>query len=201
VWARVADAPTDWADPQLKAGSWNAQRMKPYVGGADEMNLRWKGLWYCPSNKAPLKDQNNFNAANSAGWFHSDYAYFARSEMWRPNATRPEELTGRALSGGRLLMSDTLYYEIGNRAWWFNHGPDGWSTHDLAWGGPQHRKPDIFGTNRLFGDGSAGWIQATRRHLEEELAIPPDPEGHWVSSGTDGQAPRTDGNLNFYLVE
>lgn len=199
VWARIADAATDWADPATKAGAWNAQRMKPYVGGADEVALQWKGPWYCPSNKASLKDQNNFNSANISGWFVSDYAYFARSEMWRASATRPEELTANSLAGDRLLMADALYYETGNLAWWFNHGPDGWSTHDTAWGGPKQVKPNISGTNQLFGDGSVRWISATAQDLAEGLKIPPEADGHWVSNHTDNTKPLTDGNLNFYL--
>jgi hypothetical protein len=182
----------------MKARGWNAERMKPYVGGTDEARLEWDGLWYCPSNGAP-KDQNNTNAANAGGWFTSDYAYFARSETWRPNATHPEELTAHALAGNRLLMADALYFETGNQAWWFNHGPDGWSTHDVAWGGPRQFKPNISGTSQLFGDGSVQWFQATRRHIEEDLRIQPDLESHWVSSNTNGQTPGRDGNLNFYL--
>jgi len=195
-WARNEDTLTDWATGDTKSYDWSAERMKPYIGGVDLENNRWSGAWYCPSNTASLKDQNNESAAVLAGWFVSDYSYFARADIWGAQyATRPQDLTERELSGGRLLMADAIYrWNGGGNGWWFNHSEDGHSTHDPAWGGPvQFRPHTITGTNQLFGDGAVTWKDRARFNPEGMNGLL-DTEP-WV---TTNPLPQRDGNINFY---
>lgn len=195
VWARSARQNLDFSGEQTKSQDWCAERMKPYVGGVGSNNLGWKGLWYCPGNTAATKDQQNIAAAELSDWFVSDYAYFARSDLWgQAHATRPEDLTDRSLSGGRLLMADALYDFRPAGTWWFNHGQSSYSTHEAPWGGPVQNRPEITGTNQLFGDGAAAWKDVSRFDMTELRS--PSLGGYWVSSDPAGKS--TTQALNHY---
>ena len=205
AWAHNEDLAGDWATGNTKAEDWTEPRIGPYIGrvsggrggsvglSVDTITTGWGGLWYCPANKAPGKDQQNINAANVADWFVSDYAYFGRSDIWgKTHSTKPEELIGRDLDGGRIMMADAIYLES-QEGWWFNHGVESWSTHDVAWGGPKQTYPDLSGTNRLAGDGSVRWkdlIEFDRDAMDVRSTSEP-----FVTTNS---GPDPAGNLNFY---
>lgn len=201
-----------WGRSELAANTagtrdadFSARAMKPYVTDTDLQTFSIRGIWACPSNSAPLKDEVANRQGNgtggvvaTSGYFQPDYAYFAHSEIWgADHATRPRDLTGRAMESGRLLMADVVWRWRVNKTWYYNHGPDGYSVHDAAWGGPVKTDPPmISGTNQLFGDGSVTWKDGTRFDVQKMLSF--DTSIGWVShQGSDG-TPDSTGDINYY---
>lgn len=181
-----------------KYDDWSAETMQPYIQGGDFKQHLYGKLWYCPSNRAALKEQTNQSQAVSpaAGWIASDYAYFARVDLWTDHATRPEELTEKRLGGGRLLMADTLYFfnPGGIATSWWNHGDDGYSVHDASWGEPvRHGPPQISGTNQLVNDGAVAWKDRSKFDFQKMAQRAAD--DRWVSSEP---GPSATGNINFW---
>ena len=113
----------------------------------------WAGYWgntvgagiYCPS---------------------MNYGYFANFEEpeWADFAPRSEDLTGAALEGDRLLMSDVVYNGFGGNKFWYNHGNYGWSGNgDINGVDPDYEDygpPELSGMNQLYGDGHVRWKAA-----------------------------------------
>jgi prepilin-type N-terminal cleavage/methylation domain-containing protein len=136
--------------PGLSYFTWEA--VSPYLPGvnATPTGADRGGIWVCPS--APAMDAAFVgNQIRTWGFFNSDYSYFGRVDLWKPNvATHPEDLTAKDLAPGRLLMSDVLTtYHVGN-VWSYNHGRRPGLNSDP---GP----PAFTGLNQLYGDGRVLW--------------------------------------------
>jgi prepilin-type N-terminal cleavage/methylation domain-containing protein len=196
AWARAAARPGDWSGGNAtRSHDLSAEALMTYLPGTDLERSLFGPMWYCPANRAPLKESYNQTTVLLTGWFVADYAYFARADIWGiTNATRPDDLTGRELTAGRIVMSDALYrWNAQGNPWWFNHGVENWSTHEEAWGGPRQYEPHITGTNRMTGDGAVAWRDPTPELIKEMRT--PSLHGAWVSHG---RGPNPSGDLNFY---
>lgn len=161
-------------------------------------------LWYCPANSNPfLKTYNDERAKNAVAadpvedaqfrnHFFPEYAYFARVDLFEPGrASRPEDLCGRGLEPGKLLMADQLYRWAFNNGWSFNHSEIGPAYHGNS--PPFLGPPPVTGTNQLFGDGSVAWKNASEFDREKlDNKSYDDGEG-WVEPGG-----RAEGDVNFY---
>jgi len=198
AWGHNGDTVLTASTGEAKRSEWSAETMQPYVQGGDYLRREYSPMWYCPANAAPAKERRNKQAADdlAAGWFVSDYAYFARSDLWGANhATRPDELTDRQMAAGRLLMADALYYfkPTEDQSWWFNHGEVSHSTHQPGWGGPvQKGRPMILGTSQLTGDGAVRWKDRSEFDIDSMYPTA-SPDGRWASSGSN-RNPTVSGN-------
>jgi prepilin-type N-terminal cleavage/methylation domain-containing protein len=183
------------------AQDFAARPLVGYVPGTDPATGTIRGIWHCPSNRAPLKEERSraaFSATTLSGYFQPDYAYFAHAEIWgRDHATRPEYLTGARPAPGKLLMADVVWQWRVNKTWWYNHGEQGYSVHDVAWGGPVLPAPPLItGTNRLLGDGSVSWKDG--KEFDRTKMVQIDRSIPWVShQGSNGE-PDSTGDINYY---
>ena len=97
------------------------------------------------------------------GYYHPGYGYFAQVSKWEPNvASNPDDLTDDLLEATKLLVADELFYWWGSRAWSYNHGSRGPSSHYPDFPGRQDtaNQPELAGMNQLYGDGHVTWHSA-----------------------------------------
>jgi prepilin-type N-terminal cleavage/methylation domain-containing protein len=132
-------------------GYYNAEAMSPYIPGirigTEEIEVN--GTWWCPSIKAPKKEDVQSQALGW-GFISTSYAYLARSELFKPGfASRPTDLTEKELLATRLLMTDQLYLWNGDGAYYYNHGKRPWIG--------EKPYPTVAGLNQLWGDGRVEW--------------------------------------------
>ncbi len=148
----------------------------PYIPGFDIDNKEMSPAWICPSSAVDKEKLFTEYAATinkpddqlQLIWFPVSYAYFARADEWGEFSTKPKELTGRYLSGNKLLMADTIYRWQGDGSWWYNHGKDRGSVHDMRFGkNAVAGIPEIEGSNQLSGDGAVNWKKGAE--FEPEL--------------------------------
>jgi hypothetical protein len=167
-------------------------------------------LWYCPSSKESYFERGEHDrlAATSEptevadnaldSFMYNDYAYFGQlgEAAYAHHATKPDQLIGRSLNPGKLLMADTIYrWNLGDGQWWFNHSEVGASMHS-NFNGHQvwaNAPPPITGTSQLFGDASVSWKDGT-------LFNPQGMHGRLQSEGyvSEGGDATPAANLNFY---
>ncbi len=169
-----------------------ASLINPYVGTAVDLvnkNVPRSSMWICPSgvgngvvpeafiNAAPLK------VWDALGYFHYSYQYFAGVG---PEATHPDELPGlRIKSGTQTLMTDEIWKQKGFNAWQYGHGSP--SNHRTVTGVsvPVLATPhSLEGINKLLGDGSVSWKDASEFDLGMMGAAPgtPTAKNHWVDN-------------------
>ena len=135
----------------LPEGYYNAEAMAPYIPGIRTVapDIEFNGIWWCPSIKAPKKEDVKSQALGW-GFISTSYAYLARSELFKPGfASRPKDLTEKELLATRLLMSDQLFLWNGDSAYYYNHGRRPWIG--------EKPYPTVAGLNQLWGDGRVEW--------------------------------------------
>jgi hypothetical protein len=144
-------------------GEWGINLIKPYVDFADDPLQEMFGVAMCPSIDADLlmKFIKVRNFANNFSFLEYQYCYYGRVDMLEDNdliGTAAQDLTGNNLEAGRILVSDILYHDASDKAWRYNHGPNGWAFNEYSWlpwdKGPQ---PNISGVNQGYGDGHVEW--------------------------------------------
>ena len=169
------------------AGEWGIEQIKPYIdahrlmssGGSDPYAANLSdnknpigGIAICPSVDVELMNKfirlRNFSPGLRPHQFiEFPYFYWGRADIATAAYLRngaEKELVGRYLQGGKILMTDSLYFDASdwNRAdlgaWRYNHGRRGWAFNEEHYL-PQDFGvvPNITGINRLFGDGSVSW--------------------------------------------
>ena len=135
------------------------------VGSDTEIDV--DQLLLCPS--ASLEDfTEQYVGHATSNFFHAQYSYVGRFNEWsegqRLSAPQPGIMTEDELRPGRALMSDIMYYFNDFQTWQYNHGKNGPSSHRNDSGDRieiyrDFDEPELTGFNRLYGDGSAEWIQ------------------------------------------
>jgi prepilin-type N-terminal cleavage/methylation domain-containing protein len=161
---------------------FSIEAVQSYIGGVQpyrtaeglEVGKALRGPWVCPANGVnDRKDRANAQAMSINGWFGMDYSYYARADIWGSAcASRPDDLTGKDLLSGKLLMADTMYWYGPDNAvadgWWWNHSDLGPSAPDPSWGPVVHKgTPSVTGGNQLFGDGSVAWKDKTPQDCKD----------------------------------
>jgi type II secretory pathway pseudopilin PulG len=196
---------------------WNVEAMAPYVGGVVELTKTavtgggihrvLKEPWYCPSNAADKTLANNntsntgeLNGVTGDPYFDTDYSYFGGVDSWnRDHATRPDDLVGRQMGAGKVLMADTLFFYSTAGSWWLNHGENGFSVHAASYGGPVllggNQLAAIAGINKLLGDGSVSWKHRGEFNVAKLTAPALDLSEPWVSNVT---GPNMTGSITYY---
>jgi prepilin-type N-terminal cleavage/methylation domain-containing protein len=152
-----------------------------FVPGVDPNNQEAIGLFVCPACDESVAQKLIQAQWDSLGIFQQRYSYFGRVDLWPGSATNPEDLTGRTMEAGKLVMCDVLYRWHVTGGWRYNHGHRGPSGLDTVDGngtewfevGP----PSITGANRLSGDGSASWKNESE-YAPEFMDLVPSPEPH-----------------------
>ena len=141
----------------------NGEAINPYVRGFRAIdNVARKaevtGIWWCPS-MFPRTPQSVQDEITVWGLFSYHYSYFARAEKWKPGqATRPQDFTEGELRADRLLMSDQLSQWHVTGGYTYNHGLNGPSSADPAYGHMEIGAPNsLAGLNQLYGDGRVVW--------------------------------------------
>jgi len=141
-------------------GEWAINLIKAHADGIDDKNIY--GLAICPSIEAALMQKfiRETNVPNHS-FFEFQYTYWGRVNRLQESdymGNVQEDLTRRKLSGDRIIMSDILYWDQSDRAWRYNHGPNGWAFQERSYM-PWDRgdSPNITGTNQTFGDGHVEW--------------------------------------------
>ena len=136
--------------PGFSYYTWEA--LSPYIPGVNvtTSSTNVGGIWWCPSPPDPIPADVAY-VIQAWSWFNSTYSYFGRVDVWKPNqANRPQDLTGKDLAPGRLLMSDLLSHWHFDDSWSYNHGRRPGINTD--------RPPPAFtGLNQLHGDGRVDW--------------------------------------------
>ena len=159
--------------------------------------------WYCPANTNPANKAYNDDRAKNAvagnlvedlqfkNRFFPEYAYFARVDLFPDAASQPQDLVGRRLAAGKLVMADQLYRWHANNAWSFNHSEIGPAFHGSASlvTGP----PPVTGTNQFLGDGAVIWKDGANFDRVKLDNMSEDTGEGYVSP--DGLA---NGDVNFY---
>ncbi|MDW8345232.1 MAG: prepilin-type N-terminal cleavage/methylation domain-containing protein [Verrucomicrobiae bacterium] len=148
-------------------GNLAVPHILPYLPGAKLATQRITGTWRCPSTVGRGECHSNL----TSGFFHFDYSYFARVDLWTTYTSHASELTERDLTADRLLMADWIFFwvngaltpGVGYSPWMYNHGRNGPSLHPLGPGSVVQNvwsdtgTPKIEGGNRLYGDGRVEW--------------------------------------------
>jgi prepilin-type N-terminal cleavage/methylation domain-containing protein len=142
---------------------FSLESISPYIPGFKQETKEFGSIWQCPSAKLSVKDLFARHGAVN-GWFPMPYSYYARVDLWDPRCVvGKEELTGKNLSGAKLIMADTIYRWHETGGWWFNHGKNGPSVNQEVLGGTVHYgPPPIYGINQLFGDSHVNWKSGNR---------------------------------------
>jgi prepilin-type N-terminal cleavage/methylation domain-containing protein/prepilin-type processing-associated H-X9-DG protein len=127
----------------------NIPTMLPYFGKAQQSDMEYDNVYYCPSIKKPTADQIR-NEAATQGHISMSYMYLARVKDWPTDSTnRPDLLTDNLLHPDLMLMTDWLYYWWVGPALYYNHG-----RNPLQ---PEKSLRGFAGANQLFGDGHVAW--------------------------------------------
>jgi prepilin-type N-terminal cleavage/methylation domain-containing protein len=153
-------------------GFLNAEAMANYIPGLrlrdDDVDIT--GIWWCPSTSIPTKLENE-NQIKGWGFLNTSYAYFARSEMFKPGfASRPTDLVGKFLEPSKLFMSDQIYLWNADNGYYYNHGKRPWSGEKPF--------PNFSGVNQLLGDGSVNWKPSKKFDITH--LVPMNGEIGWV---------------------
>jgi prepilin-type N-terminal cleavage/methylation domain-containing protein/prepilin-type processing-associated H-X9-DG protein len=142
---------------------FNAEAFIPYIPGVKLDTREVGNVWWCPSAQVDLLKKFTPVGVNAQGYYHPGYGYFAQVSKWEPNvASNPDDLTDGKLEATKLLMADELFYWWGSRAWSYNHGTRGPSSHYPDFPGRQDtaNQPELAGMNQLYGDGHVTWHSA-----------------------------------------
>ena len=196
----------------FKPGQFTLDEIGPYVGSRVENGraVSVGPLWYCPSSKETFfqggehdknaQTQEGTQVADNAldSFMYNDYAYFGQlgEPAYSHHATKPEQLIGKSLEPGKLLMADTIFrWNVDRGQWWFNHSEVGASMHSSYNRHPvwANAPPPITGTSQLFGDGSVAWKDASRFNPQEMH--------DWLQTQgyvSEGGAATPAANLNYY---
>ncbi len=133
----------------------SSRRVRPYLPGVDHNTGDLTQIWRCPSNDT---DWEPMNVTRFAGnYFHTQYSYFARVELWRNWAYEPRDLTEHELTADRLFMSDTLFWWKSTDGWLINHTPGGGGSVKMAPGPTIFGVAQFTGINQMYGDGHVVW--------------------------------------------
>lgn len=77
-------------------------------------------------------------------------------------------MTGKALSGNKLLMAEILNLDASDAAYRYNHGRSGWSWNETNFASPQGAahspNPQATGRSQLFGDNHVDWRVISPEH-------------------------------------
>ncbi len=159
----------------------NMESLSPYIEGFDLDSEQLSDVWTCPDSainrKKLFEEWSSWKGVSNVNniWFPVTYSYFARADEWSDFTNRPKELTGQQLSGNKLLMSDNIYRWQVTGAWWFNHGTNKSSVHDIRFGQNEFiGVPSFAGCNQMFGDGSVRWKRGSEFDFEKMNLCHPD---------------------------
>jgi len=169
-------------------GEWGIKQINPYIKSFDMDKKFVGGISMCPS--VDIDIMNRFiKERNFPNHTFIEYQYFYWGRVDIVNAAyvhngADRDLVGKHLAGGRVLMTDALYFDASDwnnsslGAWRYNHGPKGWAFNEYTYL-PQDfgDYPNISGINRLFGDGSVGWkrrAEFKNLHLMQSPGAYPD---------------------------
>lgn len=152
-----------------------------FVPGVDPDDQEAIGLFVCPACPEETAQKLIQAQWDSLGIFQQRYSYFGRVDLWPGSATNPDDLTGRMMGAGRLVMCDVLYRWHVTGGWRYNHGRHGASGLDTVDGNGtewyETGPPSITGANRLFGDGNVNWKNESE-YDPELMDLNPSPEPH-----------------------
>ncbi len=139
-------------------GEFSVPLMATYAPGADVAAQTTRGIWRCPTSAGTGKVRFDMTYK----FFHSDYSYFAREDLWPGLARFPNEITARELTADRLLFADQIFRwnNYPGMPWIYNHGRYGPSIHPLAGSPTYYGPPSLDGANLLYGDGHSVWKPA-----------------------------------------
>jgi len=139
-------------------GRFSAERIAPYLEGVNFKRKIVGDLWFCPSVLFGDRESAVREHWEWGMYFHFDYSYFARVDLWENLATRPDELTADELDPRKILMSDQCYRWWVTEGWQYNHGLRGPSFHYEGYDGwIETGPPSLSGLNQAFGDGHVTW--------------------------------------------
>ena len=176
-------------------GIFSFSLIEPFTGGVDHSNKTVKGIWRCPGTRALDEYADVANAANwtAYNYLFSDYAYFARIDLWPAFATNPNEISGRNISASKVLMADGLFRWWVTKGWKINHGLHGQST-PYWFKNPNPGPPQFAGINELFGHGHVEWkssrlFDLPKMDLVQATGAGVTPISHFVLGGASGGIP------------
>jgi hypothetical protein len=181
----------------------NMSAIEDYLPGFDLDREEMSPAWICPESAIDAeklfdlwKGYKNASASQLNNiWFPICYSYFARSDKWNAYSTEPQELTGRTLSSNKLLMADNIYRWRVDGSWWYNHGINASSVHDIRFGkNVVVGEPGIAGANDLYGDGAVVWKSGS--DFDPELMNQCDEDVRQVFSV--GNRPSTSNDTTFW---
>ncbi|MGV3773455.1 MAG: type II secretion system protein [Verrucomicrobiales bacterium] len=146
---------------------FNADSMRPYIPGIKAENFEVGNIWWCPSANIQEQKEMAKLSGQLVGFFNSSYSYYARVDLWKTEASHPDDLTESKLDPNRLLMSDTWYWYWVDRIWFYNHGVAGPSMHLPQYKSLRDRSvpPAMHGQHQLYGDGSVTYVLARGKDL------------------------------------
>ena len=143
---------------------WAINSIDPFIEAHSMANQIVEGIGMCPSvDAAIMNDWIKYRNYAAHNFLEFPYTYWGRIDLAADNQVKgpaKEELMGRQLDGGRILMSDIINWDHSSRAYRYNHSPSGW-TYNENWRdmpskdyGPD---PLLSGINRLDGSGAVRW--------------------------------------------
>ena len=143
---------------------WSINLIDPYIAAHSMSNQIVEGIGMCPSVDVDvMNDWIKYRNYASHNFLEFPYTYWGRIDLVADSQVRgpaKDELMGRQLDPGRILMSDIINYDHSSRAYRYNHSPNGWAYNE-NWRGmpPRDYGPDplLSGINRLYGGGAVIW--------------------------------------------
>ena len=167
---------------------FSLQAFGPYMPGFNYGERNLGDAWICPANKV------DYHAMTSEHWesgfIVTQYAYWARMDVYAENVTHPEHLTQQYLTGTRIMAADTVFRLGGTNGYLYNHGRNGSSVHrnpETLGGFIDTGPPEITGLNRCYGDGHVEWKKGSEYDVEA------------MNDWSNKSEPRVmSGNVSFY---
>jgi prepilin-type N-terminal cleavage/methylation domain-containing protein len=160
----------------------------PYMPGFQYEERNLGDAWICPANTIDYYAMTSEHWAS--GFIVTEYAYWARMDVYAQYVTHPDHLTNRDLNGKRIVAADTCFRLGGTNGYLYNHGRNGPSVHrnpESLGGIIDTGPPEITGFNRCYGDGHVQWNKRSEYDVER------------MNDWNDETFPRVkSGNVSFY---
>ncbi len=167
---------------------FSLQAFGPYMPGFNYSERNLGDAWICPANTIDYHQMTSEHW--ESGFIVTEYAYWARMDVYSENVTHPEHLSNKYLTGKRIIAADTCFRLGGTNGYLYNHGRNGPSVHrnpETLGGNIDTGPPEITGMNRCFGDGHVEW----KRRSEYNVI--------WMNDWSNRTEPRVmSGNVSFY---
>jgi len=181
--------------PGSQTPEWNVADIEPFIKSFDMGSKNIYGVSMCPEVDA--KVMNEWLRAvhfASLNFLEYHYSYWGRADLLpvsllRGNATN--EVTGKKLESGRVLMSDILNWDVSAQGFRYNHGYKGWAMHEPFNGKPlgfvdKGPIPAIRGMNECFGDGHVEWKRRSAFRYLSDMKTPSSYLGGAIQSAVGG---------------